>query len=542
MIFKLWAQVAVATVFLTLVPALGIQQAPRAEANANQAELTASTSEPGIMFPTSSANFSEQVTESFNRDSLAAGTPLAVGTISTLNSGSVTAQGATQNETYTLVSSPVNTIAAAGWYGGSGGVGSFASVGTSQLQNSGSNVGGLQINLNTHTGTSDNTYRYIGFWWSGGNNPNIIRLVNDGVVQATFSAANLISQLGSAVAGTCGDYFGNPSRQFNSDGATPATGATCPTFTEAVSRGGAGSNEPYAFIHLRLSTGFDAIQIIGRGFEFDELTIRRFVPPSENERAIVGAGIVTTCANLSGNQTNLTACPRSVTIQRNTNAIYPISPLLESQIPGYTYPNGTTVSQVQLNSGSGNATLSGNEIRLSSNTIGTFQVIYTLSGNNQTSRSTIVVTVEDISTQLPNILIADPRSRTLTLPSQDLLGSVNAMICIEQVADSSGTALSGSPTVVAGRSTSVANVTSATTGNIWQFTGSLANVETQIPTITISGSGANAVVSAGSKFVRIGVTAASAMGSAACYTGVNRVVEIRALDIRGSVTKSVTLD
>lgn len=527
------------SIVLTYLPAVGIEQAPMASANVNQSQLTASVSEPGVMLPNS--NFSDQITETFTGRSLSHGSTLDVGRVTTLTNGTVTALGANGNQTYNFVNSPVAVVSGAGWYGGSEGSGSFASVGTSQNQNSDPNVGGIQIDLLDRE-NGDDTYRYVGFWWSGGNNPNIVRFLNEGVVQATFSAANLVAQLGTPVSGTCGDYFGNPSRQFNSDGTTPASGATCPSFSGTVTRGGAGSNEPYAFIHLRLSTGFDAIQVIGRGFEFDELTIRQFVPPSENERAIVGAGVVTTCANLNGPQTNLTACPRSVTIQRNTDAIYPITPLVESQIPGYTYPNGTTVSDVQNNGGSGNATLAGNEIRLSSNTVGSFQVIYTLTNDSQTSRSTITVTVEDIDTQLPEVLIADPRSRTLTLPSQDLSGSVNAMICIEQVADSDGAALSGSPTVVAGRGTSVANVTSTSTGNIWQFSGSLANVESQIPTITISGTGSNPVVSSGSKFVRIGVTAASMLGSTACYTGRVRVVEIRSLSLAGSVIRSVDLD
>ena len=515
-----------------------------ASANLNQSELTASVSEPGVMLPNS--NFSDQITETFTGRSLTNESTLTVGTVTTLTTGTVTALGANGNQTYNFVSSPVAVVSGAGWYGGSEHQppeesASFASVGTSGPQNQDPNVGGIQIDLLDRE-NGDDTYRYVGFWWSGGNNPNIVRFLNEGVVQATFSAANLVAQLGTPVSGTCGDYFGNPSRQFNSDGATPASGATCPSFSGTVTRGGAGSNEPYAFIHLRLSTGFDAIQIIGRGFEFDELTIRQFVPPSENERAIVGAGVVTTCANLTGPSTNLTACPRSLTIQRNTNAIYPISPLLEPQIPNYTYPNGTTVSAVQINGGSGEADLSDNEIQLSSNTVGEFQVIYTLTSGSQTSRSTITVTVEDIDTQLPEVLIADPRSRTLTLPSQDLSGSVNAMICIEQVADSNGAALTDDPTVVAGTSTPVANVTSTSTGNIWQFSGSLANVESQIPTITISGTGSNPVVSSGSKFVRIGVTAASMLGSTACYTGRVRVVEIRSLSLAGSVIRSVDLD
>jgi hypothetical protein len=628
--------------------------------------------------------------------------------------------------------------------------------------------------------------------------------MNDGEETAVFTTTNLINQLGAGVSGVRGDYFGNPSTTFNSDG----TSASCPTGTTCV---GGGENEPYAFIHLRLSTGFDQIQFIGKGFEFDSVSVRRFVPASsDSETSIVGAGVVGSCSGFSNqnaqyvlrngsfednyltnaagttnaalsaattsdtsadiarwvrysggpyqfmglyeaefnganrvpfwqttasdqkielqrqvagsessaarngslyfdffgprpadgsvhaeinaneraalyqdlvtiggqritwsikhrgrffgsgstsqsgfstasndvdkfeiligpstgtlvaqtparkrlpdtvwntanvtyvnnafadfstnttghtaqtmytrleegwvlytgtytvpaNQTStrfsfssrgtgsggnliddigfdlIVACPRTVTIQRNANAStdLPIEPLTDSQIPNYTYPDTTTVTAATRNSGTGRVTLTSgtSTIQLGSNTVGNFQVLYTLTDiNSQTSQSTITVNVEDAATQLPQVLLVDPRATSISLPSQTLSGSTNAMLCIQQVDSASATTLTGSPTISIGRSTNVANVTFAEATNLWRFTGTRANVQTQVPSITINGVGTNPIVATGSKFVRVGVTAATTLGTGACYLGQSRVIELRSLALAGSVIRSVDLD
>jgi hypothetical protein len=231
-----------------------------------------------------------------------------------------------------------------------------------------------------------------------------------------------------------------------------------------------------------------------------------------------------------------------VTIQKNVTATYPVSPLLESQIPGYSYPDTTTVTAVSINGGDGDATLNSasGEISLSSNTVGSFQVLYTITDiNNQTSTSTITVNVEDVSTQLPDVLLVDPRVRSISLPPQTLSGATNAMVCVQQVENSSAATLSGSATIVANRTTTLSNVSLTTSTNLWRFTGPRADVQSQVPTITISGTGTDPLVSTGSKFVRIGVSAAPAMGSAACFTGQSQVVELRSVNLQGSVIKGL---
>ena len=261
-------------------------------ARAAQSDLTASLSAAGETFAPSS--FTDLITENFDsRSSLAAGTTLSIGTIEDLNSGTISAQsGGTYtsptNTTYTIGQTS-RAIYDAAWYGGSGGSGKFGSVTSS---NTASNfVGGMRITLNNISGVSpaDNTYRYIGFWWSGGNSPNIVRLMNDGVAQATFTTVNLLGQLGSAPSPRVSDdYFGNPNSTFNSDDSSCPSGHNCGT---------AGDNEPYAFVNLRYSPGFDEIQFLGKGFEFDTISIRQYVPASDSgEVAIVGSGVVSSCS------------------------------------------------------------------------------------------------------------------------------------------------------------------------------------------------------------------------------------------------------
>ena len=92
-------------------------------AHATQSDLTASLSAAGEMLPPSS--FTDLTTENLNSlSSIAAGTAVAIGTIGTLNSGTVTAQsGGTYssptNTTYTIGQTSAIYVDAA-WYGGSG--------------------------------------------------------------------------------------------------------------------------------------------------------------------------------------------------------------------------------------------------------------------------------------------------------------------------------------------------------------------------------------------------------------------------------------
>jgi hypothetical protein len=765
----------------------------RDQAQALQSDLTASLEPAGQMVaPT---EFTDTTVENFNSRTNTVSTT-NVGTFSTIATNTqVTAQsgGTTAsptNTTYTVCNT-VTDASNASFYGGAGGSGKFFSVSTNGSCSN--RVGGVSLSLVNVSGVSPatNVYRYIGFWWSAGNAPNIVRLLRSGTVEAVFTTTNLLSQLGTAPGSATADYFGNPSSGQNSDTTTSN-----------------GWNEPYAFIHLRLPTGFDTVQFIGTGFELDNITIRQNVPTStSSEVAIVGSGVVGSCANLSDNnaqyvlrngsfeddyltnvagtqtasianigtsnndsdlakwvefnnnsapyqfaffrdadsgqanripfwltsasdglielqrldnsaadgstaqrltasyadkfgprsaegnfhaeinatqraalyqdirtiggekitwtikhrgrfygsgstnnstttddkdkfeikvgptssttaqtpsrqrapatiwntsdvtysaawvnfstsssghtsQTMYTkledgwvlytgtytvpanqtttrfefssrgsgsggnlidditfdpiiACPRTVTIQQNVSANYDFTPLTNSQIPNYTYPDTTTVTSVSINGGSGTASLntSNNTISLSSNTIGSFQVLYTLTDiNSQTSTSTITVNVENATGQNPTIIPVDPRKNSIKLPELPVSGAANAMICVRQVSNSSGTALSGSPTLSVTRSSATSGVTFNTSTNLWNFFGTAAAVQTQTSSIDISGLNSNPLVTTSSKFIEVGYTAATAYGTSACFTGTNRIIELKPLDLDKSDQFTVTLD
>ena len=146
----------------------------------------------------------------------------------------------------------------------------------------------------------------------------------------------------------------------------------------------------------------------------------------------------------------------------------------------------------------------------------------------------------DISTNLPDVINVDPRVNTVNFPSLSLSTSTNAMICFRQVADSSGTAISGSANLQVSRSSSTSGVTENTATNLWRYNGTRANVQTQINSIQISGTGGAALVSSGSKWLEVHVT--SRTSSATDCTSniqVRKRIELRALGL--DTTRRVTV-
>ena len=132
---------------------------------------------------------------------------------------------------------------------------------------------------------------------------------------------------------------------------------------------------------------------------------------------------------------------------------------------------------------------------------------------------------------LPDVILVDPRNTTVGLPNIDISTSTNAMICFSQVANSSGGTLSGSPTISVSRTSSTSGVTENVATNLWRYNGTRANVNTQLETIRISGTGSNPPVTTSSKWLRVHVTSATASASDCTDSQVNKVVELRPLTI-----------
>lgn len=136
-----------------------------------------------------------------------------------------------------------------------------------------------------------------------------------------------------------------------------------------------------------------------------------------------------------------------------------------------------------------------------------------------------------VDSDLPTILLADPRATTINLPTIALSNSNNAMACFSQVANSAGGALSGSPTVSVSRATNVTGVTETVTTNLWRYSGTRANVESQLASIRINGINSNPVVATGSKFLRMHLTSDTSGAGACTDTQVNAVIELRSIPV-----------
>jgi len=148
--------------------------------------------------------------------------------------------------------------------------------------------------------------------------------------------------------------------------------------------------------------------------------------------------------------------------------------------------------------------------------------------------------VLDVSTNLPDVIPVHPLATTINFPSLTLTNSTNAMICFSQVANSGGTALSGSPTIAISRSSTTSGVTENITSNLWRYNGTRADVQTQINSINISGTGGAAIASTGSKWLRVHVTSATGSASDCQDSQVDKVVEIRSLGV--DTNRRITVD
>jgi hypothetical protein len=148
----------------------------------------------------------------------------------------------------------------------------------------------------------------------------------------------------------------------------------------------------------------------------------------------------------------------------------------------------------------------------------------------------------EVDTDLPDVILVDPRATAVNIPSLELSTSTNAMICFSQVSNSSGGTLSGSATIGVSRTSNTTGVTENTGTNLWRYSGTRANVETQIESIRITGTGSNPVVSSGSKWLRIHVTSATAAASDCTDGQVDKVVELRPLALEDDRSFSVDID
>lgn len=169
---------------------------------------------------------------------------------------------------------------AANTYGGAGGTGVYVAPGNLDENSN-----------NSWTITFTETQRYVGFWWSAGNDQNFVQLLDasgNDLLSPQFSAQSLYQVIFNSSSRLCvvpeprgnvNPYCGNPNSQLNT--------TYTPPYANGVTRGTA--TEPYAFIHMRFPAGFRAIRFRGNGFELDNLTISQTVPDLGAEEDVAGA-------------------------------------------------------------------------------------------------------------------------------------------------------------------------------------------------------------------------------------------------------------
>jgi hypothetical protein len=135
-------------------------------------------------------------------------------------------------------------------------------------------------------------------------------------------------------------------------------------------------------------------------------------------------------------------------------------------------------------------------------------------------------------------LLVDPRASSVALPELALGSANNATVCITQVQNAAGDALSGSPTISVTRDQNTADVTALAGTNPWAFTGTRGAIQEQIPLIRIQSSGTNPLVSSGSLWVRLSVDSGS---TCPAEPDVTRIVELRSFGVTEAKTVGLAL-
>ena len=443
-----------------------------------EAKAEISYADAGVQFQATNLSSATMATETFDS--------VATGAYSTAN---ITTTFGTFQRTSGASGNHIN-VGTFNQYGGAGGTGRFITASNSTLM------------LNT-------TQRYVGFWWSAGNSVNSVEIQDsNGTVLESFDAGTLVNALGSCPASS---YCGNPNYSPRQN-----------------------TGERYAYVHIRRETGFNRVRFSGSGFELDNVSVSETVPDRvSTESTFSSVTVRTTCSDVTAATANANtrACPRTITISSGTASQY--NPLLESQISGYTYPNTVSVTNSDVFSGLGSESRSGNIISLSSNTVGTFTVNFTITnsstGGTDTSRITVIV--ENITARIPSILYVDPQENLKKLPIPSITGGTNLTLCTSEVGDSGGNALAGSNTIEVVRSSDTAGVTRTSGSNLVSYAGTQANINTQLSTLAVQGLSNAVIVNGASKFLRIVATPTSSGVNNQCSTGVSQVIELKPLEL-----------
>jgi hypothetical protein len=160
------------------------------------------------------------------------------------------------------------------------------------------------------------------------------------------------------------------------------------------------------------------------------------------------------------------------------------------------------------------------------------------------STETSVETFVQYTVTTPGVVIADPRSTTVSFPGVTLgagTGETDAMLCFSQVTQS-GAAITGSAEVVAAGSGTGVNVTSGT--NLVTFSGVRNTVVSFSPSIDFRSVPIGERYGVGSLYIRVIATPQTNAGSSGCTgdAAVSVVIEVRFLNLLLSDSLGIPLD
>lgn len=167
------------------------------------------------------------------------------------------------------------------------------------------------------------------------------------------------------------------------------------------------------------------------------------------------------------------------------------------------------------------------------------QTVPPLASTETTTETFVTYTIST-----PAVLIADPRSSSVSFPGVTLgagTGETNAMLCLSQVTQSGG-AIPGSAVISASGSGSGITVTSST--NLFAFSGARDTVVSFAPSIDFQSVPSGQEFGLGSIYIRVVATPQTNLGSAGCTgdAAVSALVEIRFLNVLRSDSVAITID
>jgi hypothetical protein len=157
-----------------------------------------------------------------------------------------------------------------------------------------------------------------------------------------------------------------------------------------------------------------------------------------------------------------------------------------------------------------------------------YRVTYPFGSETFTTTSTLTVeVVPEVTATYPSYIPFDPNLTSKELPGIRFATATNAYVCFDQVANSSGSAISPT-TVSVGQSSLASNVSLVSTGPPLIDTGTVGGLTIQSRFIRVTAN-SGVLGSGGSKFLRVRASSIDNTDgvAASCANGVSFVIEFR---------------